>query len=93
MGIRMALGADRAHVLWQVVRDALLLAAGGIAIGLPLALWAKPVLASFLYHAGTVEPVALVGVPSLFLAVALAAGLRPARQAANIDPAITLRQE
>ena len=93
MGIRMALGADRAHVLWQVVGQAVRLTAGGIALGLPLALWARPALAAFLYHASALEPVAFAGVPLLFVAIAVAASLRPARRAAGTDPAIALRQD
>lgn len=93
MGIRMALGAERAHVLWQVIGQALRLTAGGIALGLPLALGASSVLATFLYHASALEPVAFAGVPLLFIAIAVAASFRPARRAAGTDPAMALRQE
>ncbi|MBI3695869.1 MAG: ABC transporter permease, partial [Acidobacteria bacterium] len=93
IGIRMALGADRGHVLRRVVGQALALTAAGIAAGLPLALWAKPLLAAFLYGIGAVEPVVVAGVPLLFLLVAIAASLLPAWRAARIDPAVALREE
>jgi len=93
IGIRMALGADRASVSGLVLRQALKLTGIGIALGLPIALWSKPLLASFLYGGGSLEPVVLAAVPLLFGAIAAAASFGPARRAAAIDPAITLRQE
>jgi predicted permease len=93
IGIRMALGAGRAHVLREVVGQAVRLTAAGIALGLPLALWAQPALASFLYGASSLEPLAVAGVPLLFVAVAVGASFRPARRAAATDPVMALRQE
>jgi macrolide transport system ATP-binding/permease protein len=93
IGIRMALGADRASVSGLVLRQALKLAGAGIVLGLPMALWSKPLLASFLYGAGLLEPMVLAAVPVLFGMIAAAASFGPARRAAAIDPAITLRQE
>jgi predicted permease len=93
IGIRMALGADRASVSGLVLQQALKLTGIGIVLGLPIALWSKPLLASFLYGSGSLEPVVLAAVPLLFGAIAAAASFGPARRAAAIDPAITLRQE
>ena len=93
IGIRMALGADRGHVLRRVAGQALALTTAGIALGLPLALWAKPLLAAFLYGVRSIEPLVVAGVPFLFLLVAIAASLPPAWRAARIDPAVALRQE
>jgi ABC-type lipoprotein release transport system permease subunit len=93
IGIRMALGASRVHVLGQVVGQAIRLTAAGIVLGLPLALWARSGLATVLYDARGIEPLVACGVPLLFVTVAVAASLRPARRAAATDPVIALRQE
>jgi predicted permease len=93
IGIRMALGADRASVAGLILKQALKLTAIGIVLGLPIALWSKPLLTSFLYGASSLEPVVLAAVPLLFGIMAVAASFVPARRASAIDPAITLRQE
>jgi putative ABC transport system permease protein len=69
------------------------LTAAGIVVGLPLAQWARPALAGLLYEAAPYEPLAIAGVPLLFVAVAIAASVRPARRAAATDPVLALRQE
>src|SRR5207248_3042360 len=63
----------------------------GIAIGVPLAAWAKPAVSGFLYGADGVNVLTFAGVAVLFLAVALVASAMPARRAAGIDPATALR--
>jgi ABC-type antimicrobial peptide transport system permease subunit len=93
IGIRMALGADRRAVLGQVVGGGVRFTLAGIALGLPLAFWAKPALAAFLYAAPAIEPVAFVGVPLLFVGVAVAASFVPARRAAATDPTVALRHD
>lgn len=93
IGIRMALGARQSNVLWEVVGQALKLTAVGIVVGLPLAQWAKPALSGLLYETTPFEPPAFAAVPLLFILIAVAASLRPARRAAATDPVIALRQE
>jgi predicted permease len=93
IGIRMALGAERIHVVRQVAGQAVGLAAAGILLGIPLSLWSKPALASVLYGSPSFDAVAIGTVPLLFLGVALAASYLPARRAAAVDPAVALRQE
>jgi ABC-type antimicrobial peptide transport system permease subunit len=93
IGIRMALGAGRAKVLRQVGEDAIRLALMGIAIGIPLAAWAKPAIAGLLYRAEGMTATTFSAVALLFVGVALMASALPARRAASIDPASVLRQE
>jgi predicted permease len=93
IGIRMALGAGRATVLRQIAKDALRLALMGTAIGIPLAVWAKPAIAGFLYRAEGMTGITFGAVALLFAGVALMASALPARRAASIDPASVLRQE
>jgi predicted permease len=93
IGIRMALGAERVGVVGMVLRDAMLLAAAGMAIGLPLALAATRQMASVLYGLGTVDPPTVIGSVLALSAVAALAGYLPARKAATVDPMTALRHE
>ena len=93
IGIRMALGAGRTKVLRQVMGEGLSYALAGVVLGLPLAFLARPALRAFLFQAQAVEPVAVVGVPMVFVVVAMAATVLPARRAAAVDPAVALREE
>jgi macrolide transport system ATP-binding/permease protein len=93
IGLRMALGADRAGVIAGVLRGALLQAGLGLAIGIPIALLCMRYIKAQLYEITSVGPAVLV-IATLTLALAaLFAGLIPARRAASIDPAQALRIE
>jgi ABC-type antimicrobial peptide transport system permease subunit len=93
IGVRMALGAQRAQVVWMVLRDSLILTAVGIAIGVPMAGLVSRTLASTLYGVKPYDlfsySLAVYGV----VIVALAASLVPARRAASVDPLTALRAE
>ena len=93
IGIRMALGAQRADVLTMVMRQGFWLAAIGAAIGLVLAAAASQVLVVFLFGVPPLDPVIFGGAAALFAAVALTACYLPARRATNIDPQTALRYE
>ncbi|MDQ3349441.1 MAG: ABC transporter permease, partial [Acidobacteriota bacterium] len=93
LGVRMALGADRASVLWLVVREALVLVAFGAAIGLPLAFAASRGIASMLHGVRPIDPAAYAAGPLLLLVVATLAAYLPARRASRIDPMGALRAE
>lgn len=93
MGIRMALGARRADILALVLRQGMLLAAIGIAVGLAAALALTRLLASLLYRVSVTDPLTFTGGAALFLLVAFAASLIPARRATRVDPATALRGE
>ena len=93
MGIRMALGAESGDILGLVLRQGLGLAAAGIAIGLAASVALTRWLASLLYHVSATDPLTFSAGALLFLAVALAANYVPARRAARVDPAVTLRWE
>jgi predicted permease len=93
IGIRMALGAQRASVVWMVLREVLVLAAVGLAIGIPTAVGASKLVASFLFGMQPNDPLALTLAVGTLLSAALLAGWFPARKASRIDPMVALRHE
>jgi predicted permease len=93
IGIRMAVGADRRAVLEMVLRQGGGLVLGGVALGLLASAGVARGLASVIAGVKPADPVALVAVPALLLAVTAAAILPPALRAARTDPLRALRQE
>jgi hypothetical protein len=93
IGIRLALGADKAtvvrHVLWQSMRPVLI----GGAIGVILCAMVSSVLSSMMFGIGVHDPVAFVFVPCFLFGIAAVATLMPARRAMDVDPAVALRCE
>jgi macrolide transport system ATP-binding/permease protein len=93
IGIRMALGAQRAAVVWMVLREVCALAAVGLAISVPAALGGSKLLESFLFGMKPNDPQALMLAVAVLLIAALLAGYVPARKASRINPMIALRHE
>jgi putative ABC transport system permease protein len=93
MGIRMALGAEKATILRLIVRDGLRLSLLGGALGLAASLMLGRVIQSFLFGTSAADPLTLSGVVSLLVGVSLLATCLPARAAARTDPASVMRAE
>jgi predicted permease len=93
LGLRMALGADRATVSWLVVREALTLVAIGAVLGLPLAFVAGRSVLSLLHGVTPVDPIAYSQATVLLLVVGAVAAYLPAYRASRIDPMVALRAE
>jgi predicted permease len=93
MGIRMAFGARPRDVAWTILREALKLAAIGVAIGLPLALALVQVIQGVIYGIEPYDPLTMIGAAVLMVVVAALAAWVPARRAARIDPMEALRYE
>jgi ABC-type antimicrobial peptide transport system permease subunit len=93
LGIRMALGARRADVLRLVLRQGLVLALVGVALGLPVSFAVGFLMRSGLFGISPADPWALAGSSLLVTVVALLASLVPARRAARINPMDALRYE
>lgn len=92
MGIRLALGADRATILKLVLGQGLVLTAIGLAAGVTGAVVLTRTLSGLIYGVGTLDPLTFVAVPAILCAIALLACFIPARRAASLDPIKTLRQ-
>jgi predicted permease len=93
IGIRLALGAQRWQIVQGVVRQSLMLALGGSALGLLAAALVAQLLRNFLFGVRAVDPVTFCAVPVLMTGLALMAAWIPARRAASVDPMTTLRME
>jgi len=93
IGIRMALGAQRADVLWMVMRETLLVLAVGGALGLPAAIAATRVLRSLLFGLGPSDPATIIWAAATLTAAGALAGFLPARRAASLSPMDALRHE
>ena len=92
-GIRMALGADRARLLRQVIREGTTLAAGGVVVGIAGSIAAARLIASLLVGVDAKDPWTLAAVSLVLMIVAAAASYIPAKRATRVDPMIALREE
>jgi putative ABC transport system permease protein len=93
LGVRIALGADRASVLRMVMRQGMRLSVVGLALGLTGTLALTRVLATFLFDMQPWDPPTLLGVAVVLLAVCAAACFAPARRATTVDPVRVLQAD
>ncbi len=91
IGIRMAMGADSRRVLELVLRQALVLAAAGLGLGVIAALALTHLLRSLLFEVSALDPLSFAASAVLLMATALLAAYLPARRASRLDPAAVLR--
>jgi putative ABC transport system permease protein len=93
IGLRMALGASQAQIVWDVLGFGVRLAGIGLAVGLAAALAATRLLSSLLYGVRPTDAVTFAAVSFILLVVALIASYLPARRATRVDPLVALRYE
>jgi predicted permease len=93
IGIRMSVGAQRRDVLWLFLRESALLVAGGILIGLPLALALARLLRKALFEVSPSDPVGIVATLALLMLGGLLASFVPARRATRVNPVQALRYD
>ena len=93
IGVRLALGAQRVNVIWQVLRTALVVSLAGIAAGLAATVAATRMLAALLFDVTSRDPLTLAVAAALLLLTAMAASFLPAHRASRIDPIVVLRAD
>jgi putative ABC transport system permease protein len=93
IGIRMALGAEKGHVLSLVIRMGLGLVGGGIILGIVASLAVARVIATQLWGVSAYDPITLSTVAALLLITGIVACWVPARRASRVDPLVALRYE
>jgi predicted permease len=91
IGVRMAMGARRSHVLRMVIADGIKPVLAGVAVGILSVFALSKALASLVYGVSASDPATLAGVTLIFGCVSLAALYFPARRATGIDPLVILR--
>jgi predicted permease len=93
IGMRVALGASRANVIWLILRDTLWHVGAGALVGVAAVLATSRFIAGFLYGVKPNDPWMLALAVTALTVVALAAAWLPARRAARLDPMVALRDE
>ena len=93
LGLRMALGAQRADVLKLILKRGLVLTGVGLAGGLAASAVLTRYLSSQLYEVRAFDPLTYIGVSLLLIVIAFIASAGPALQAAQVDPIETLREQ
>jgi putative ABC transport system permease protein len=93
IGVRMALGADRRSVLGGVLKDAMGMAAAGIAVGAAIAFAVTRVLKELLFGVSATDPMTFGAVAMVLAFVMLLASYIPALRATKVDPIVALRCE
>jgi ABC-type antimicrobial peptide transport system permease subunit len=93
IGVRMALGAQRAGIVWLILRSVLILELLGLAIGVPLVLVGSRYVESLLFGIKPNDPLVLSAGLSVLLGAGLLASYVPARRASGVDPMLALRNE
>ena len=92
-GVRIALGANRSSIYWQVISRAALLALAGCTLGLGISLFVSRVLQSTLYQVSRFDLMTMLLAPLVLLGAVLVAAYLPAYRATRVDPMVALRYE
>jgi len=93
MGLRMALGAQRAEILWLVLKQGLGMAAVGTGFGLVGAWALRKTLAELMFGISPADPASFISAALILIGLAVFACLLPARRATKVDPMVALRYE
>jgi ABC-type antimicrobial peptide transport system permease subunit len=93
LGLRIAMGAEVGSVVGMVLRQGLVLALTGVAVGIVAAIGATRLMSALLHGVSPMDPVTYILVAVALVGVTLLASYAPARRAAGVDPMVALRAE
>ena len=93
IGIRMALGAQRGHVLGLVMRESMILVVAGVVLGVAVALGLSQFVATLLYGLAGTDAMTMAAAIGVMVLVSALAGFLPARRASRVDPMVALRYD
>jgi putative ABC transport system permease protein len=93
IGLRMALGANRADVVGMVVKQGMFLAVTGIVLGLAGAIGLTRLMSGLLFGVSALDPITLLTGATLLAVATLTATYVPARRATRVDPMVALRHQ
>jgi predicted permease len=93
IGLRMALGAPRVDLIWMVMREAWIVLAIGLVVGIPLGIATSYVFRAMLFGVSKSDPISIVSAILALVAVCVTAAIVPVRRATRVDPMIALRYE
>ena len=92
IGVRVALGATKSVIARMILREMTIMVAAGLATGIAIAIAGERVIQALLYDAAGKETTTLIATAGVLIACVMLAALMPALRAANVDPAVALRQ-
>jgi ABC-type antimicrobial peptide transport system permease subunit len=93
LGLRLALGARPARVLWSVLRESLMLVLLGLAAGIPAVFVLSRLISGMLVGISAQDPATIAGASAVLITVSCAAGSLPAWRASRVDPMVASRHE
>jgi ABC-type antimicrobial peptide transport system permease subunit len=93
IGVRMALGASRTDVIWMVAREACIMLAIGVAVGIPIGIATTVAFKAMLFNVSKADPLSIVAAIGTLIAISVIAAVVPARRATRVDPVVALRYE
>lgn len=93
IGLRMALGAPRGDLIWMVMREAWIVLAVGLAVGIPLGIAASVLFRAMLFGVTNFDPLSISSAILALVAICAVAAIVPVRRATRVDPMIALRYE
>jgi predicted permease len=93
IGLRMALGAPRADLIWMVMRETWMVLAIGVSVGIPVGIATTELFRAMLFNVSKSDPVSIGGAILALVMICVSAAIVPVRRATRVDPMVALRYE